>query len=135
MGKIYLALVSIMLIGNLGRAQTTLIDPSGNGGFNNGSTFAANGWTVANQGTNPSKWVVGSAVSATNPGAGPTGTATTSSGSYTVTLTANANNSKIVVGQPVTGAGIPSGTYVNSVASATSITVTQPVLLLRLALR
>ena len=46
-------------------AQTTLINPLGDGGFNNGNTFAANGWTVANQGVNPSKWVVGTAVSAT----------------------------------------------------------------------
>ena len=29
-------------------AQTVLIDPSGDGGFENGSTFAANGWTVVN---------------------------------------------------------------------------------------
>ena len=38
-------------------AQTVLIDPAGGGGFANGTTFAANGWTVANSANNP--WYVG----------------------------------------------------------------------------
>jgi hypothetical protein len=38
-------------------AQTTLISPSGDGGFENGNTFAANGWTVVNGATN--QWFVG----------------------------------------------------------------------------
>ncbi|RWW98871.1 Ig-like domain-containing protein [Flavobacterium cerinum] len=38
-------------------AQTVLIDPAGGGGFANGATFAANGWTVANSANNP--WYVG----------------------------------------------------------------------------
>ncbi|MDD2984351.1 MAG: T9SS type A sorting domain-containing protein [Crocinitomicaceae bacterium] len=36
--------------------QTTLISPTGDGGFQNGSTFAANGWTVSNSANNP--WIV-----------------------------------------------------------------------------
>lgn len=36
--------------------QTTLISPTGDGGFENGSTFAANGWTVSNSTNNP--WIV-----------------------------------------------------------------------------
>jgi hypothetical protein len=44
-------------------AQTQLI-PVTDGAFNSGATFAANGWTVANQGTGPVKWTVGNAVSA-----------------------------------------------------------------------
>lgn len=35
--------------------QTTIIDPSTDGGFETGTTFAANGWTVVNGGTN--QWV------------------------------------------------------------------------------
>ena len=37
--------------------QTTLINPNGDGGFENGTTFAANGWTVVNDGTNI--WAIG----------------------------------------------------------------------------
>jgi hypothetical protein len=44
------------------QAQTTLINPATDGGFNQGNTFADNGWTVANEGTGPVKWVVGTAV-------------------------------------------------------------------------
>ena len=41
-------------------AQTTHINPATDGGFNNGATFAANGWTVANSANNP--WIVGAGV-------------------------------------------------------------------------
>ncbi|MEW6469444.1 MAG: T9SS type A sorting domain-containing protein [Bacteroidota bacterium] len=41
-------------------AQTTLISPSGDGGFETGATFAANGWTVVNDGTN--QWHIGGLV-------------------------------------------------------------------------
>jgi hypothetical protein len=41
-------------------SQTLLIDPAGDGGFTNGSTFAANGWTDANSTNNP--WVIGTAI-------------------------------------------------------------------------
>ncbi|MFN3876360.1 MAG: G8 domain-containing protein, partial [Flavobacteriales bacterium] len=49
-------------------AQTTLIDPAGDGGFENGATFAANGWSVSN-GTN-GPWEVGSLYSASTPFSG-----------------------------------------------------------------
>ncbi len=39
-------------------AQTTLINPNGDGGFENGADFASNGWTVVNHTTNT--WQVGS---------------------------------------------------------------------------
>ncbi len=42
-------------------AQTTLISPSGNGGFENGSTFVANGWSESSGTNNP--WFVGSVIS------------------------------------------------------------------------
>ncbi|MGL2967586.1 T9SS type A sorting domain-containing protein [Flavobacterium sp. XGLA_31] len=45
------------------KAQTILINPATDGGFNSGSTFSANGWTVANQGAGKTKWAVGTAVS------------------------------------------------------------------------
>lgn len=38
-------------------AQTVLVDPAGDGGFANGGTFAANGWTTVNASTNT--WQVG----------------------------------------------------------------------------
>ena len=38
-------------------AQTTLISPTGDGGFETGATFAANGWSVSNGTSNP--WIVG----------------------------------------------------------------------------
>lgn len=47
-------------IGLLGFAQTVLVDPNQGGGFELGTSFAANGWTVSNSVNNP--WVVGSAV-------------------------------------------------------------------------
>jgi hypothetical protein len=43
-------------------AQTTLISPTGDGGFESGSTFTANGWTVVNGATN--QWFVGSTATA-----------------------------------------------------------------------
>ena len=51
-------------------AQTTLISPTGAGGFENGATFAANGWTEANAAFNGSNnnWFVG-AVSTPSAGA------------------------------------------------------------------
>ncbi|MCE3281010.1 MAG: Protein of unknown function precursor, partial [Bacteroidetes bacterium] len=42
-------------------AQTTLINPATDGGFENGSTFSANGWSSSNSANNP--WVIGTAVS------------------------------------------------------------------------
>ena len=39
-------------------AQTTIINPTGDGGFETGADFASNGWTVAN-GTVVNKWFVG----------------------------------------------------------------------------
>ncbi|RED43290.1 hypothetical protein DFQ10_106203 [Winogradskyella eximia] len=37
-----------IIFGTLINAQTTLIDPAGDGGFENGADFAANGWTLEN---------------------------------------------------------------------------------------
>ena len=50
-------------------AQTVLIDPTGDGGFENGTTFAANGWTVVNGISSTSdynRWVVGTDASPTD---------------------------------------------------------------------
>jgi len=43
-----------------GFAQTVLISPTGNGGFESGGTFAANGWTLINAASGNS-WCVGTA--------------------------------------------------------------------------
>jgi len=47
----------VMLFTTVGFGQTTLISPTGDGGFETGADFAANGWTVVNDATN--KWFVG----------------------------------------------------------------------------
>lgn len=44
------------------RGQTTLISATGDGGFENGTTFIANGWTAVNAATNT--WQVGTAATA-----------------------------------------------------------------------
>ncbi|MCS6991143.1 MAG: hypothetical protein NZL95_04705 [Chitinophagales bacterium] len=41
-------------------AQTLLVDPAGDGGFENGTTLAANGWVEVN-GTQTNKWFLGTA--------------------------------------------------------------------------
>ena len=99
-------------------AQTTIINPAAEGGFNLGNTFAANGWTVANQGTNPSKWVVGNAVSATT-------TATTASVvSGTTTLTLTTGNANIYPGMKVTAleSVLAPNTYVSAI-TGTALTL------------
>lgn len=97
-------------------SQTTLINPATDGGFNSGNTFAANGWTVANEGAGPIKWAVGTAASGTN------AVGATTSGSATVTL--NAANANIVVGQIVYGDNIPVNTFVQSIIG-TTLTLSQ----------
>ena len=56
MKKIYFLLLTV-LSAAISNAQTTLISPTGDGGFENGATFLANGWTVVNGATN--QWFVG----------------------------------------------------------------------------
>jgi hypothetical protein len=41
-------ILAILIIPGIVRAQTTLINPAAEGGFENGTTFAANGWTMVN---------------------------------------------------------------------------------------
>ncbi len=61
MRELNLVLVTIALfIVHNAHSQTVLIDPAGDGGFENGTTFAANGWTVVNgSGTDYNRWCVG----------------------------------------------------------------------------
>ncbi|MFI0425640.1 MAG: T9SS type A sorting domain-containing protein [Flavobacterium sp.] len=56
--KTLLVLFLIVFGISFSSAQTTLISPTGDGGFENGSTFAANGWTAVNASTDG--WVIGS---------------------------------------------------------------------------
>ena len=55
--RTFLTLVFATLLSSIAQS-TTLVDPNGDGGFQNGSTFAANGWTLANS-TGANQWVIG----------------------------------------------------------------------------
>lgn len=75
------------------KAQTTLISPTGDGGFENGSTFAANNWSVTS-GSQVNQWVV-----STNATAGFTGSNcayVSDSYSTTTTHSYNVNSSSVV---------------------------------------
>ena len=54
--------ILFLLIGNFVNAQTTLVSPTGDGGFENGATFVANGWSVVNPATDA--WSIGTATAA-----------------------------------------------------------------------
>ncbi|MEX2190961.1 MAG: fibronectin type III domain-containing protein [Bacteroidota bacterium] len=56
MKALFLAM-AILFIGPASMAQTVLINPNEEGGFENGTSFEANGWTVAND--SPNGWVAG----------------------------------------------------------------------------
>jgi|GEM_PF-1345367 len=58
----FICFISVIVLWNSNsNSQTvTLIDPAGDGGFENGSTFAANGWTLA-AGVATNQWFVGNA--------------------------------------------------------------------------
>lgn len=56
--KVHLLSVLFVLLSFLGTAQTVLIDPAAEGGFESGATFAANGWTVDN-GAAVNQWYLG----------------------------------------------------------------------------
>ncbi len=55
--NILLSAMYLLTFGICATAQTTIISPTGDGGFETGTTFADNGWTVVNGGTN--NWQVG----------------------------------------------------------------------------
>lgn len=67
--KLFSRMLGIGVLGlgmsaGMARAQTTLISPTGDGGFENGTTLAANGWTVVSS-AGVNKWEVGTAVTPT----------------------------------------------------------------------
>ena len=109
------------------QAQTTLIGTgtgaTGGGDFEKGSTFAANGWTVANQGSGATKWVVGTAVSQSN--SGTTQLTNASVTALTQSITLSATNTNIAIGQLVTGSNIQTGTYVTNI-SGTTLSISRP---------
>jgi hypothetical protein len=113
----YVLMVLMLLFALTGMQAQTQRIPAGDGNFSNGSTFAANGWTVANQGVSPVKWAVGTAASGTSQ------TANVTAASTSVTLTAA--NAGITVGQIVYGSGIPANTFVSAI-SGTALTLSQP---------
>jgi hypothetical protein len=54
----FVMLFLVFLLGSFNSfAQTTLISPTGDGGFENGTTLAANNWTTANSTTD--SWIAG----------------------------------------------------------------------------
>lgn len=57
--KILFLLFTVFIFLNKTSAQTVLISPTGDGGFETGATFGTNNWTVVN-GTQANKWFVGS---------------------------------------------------------------------------
>ena len=52
-----IGLFCLLLVANLTQAQTLLIDPTGNGGFESGISFAANGWTATTGTSTQNQWV------------------------------------------------------------------------------
>ena len=56
--KTKLLTLLVVFMASFGWGQTTLISPTGDGGFENGTTFSANGWTAANSGGNR-LWQIG----------------------------------------------------------------------------
>ena len=56
----YITIVMLFL-SICGSAQTTIVAASGDGGFESGSTFAANGWTTVNSSTDA--WALGNITS------------------------------------------------------------------------
>ncbi|WP_218141451.1 beta strand repeat-containing protein [Flavobacterium terrigena] len=114
--KLLFSTVFFFCIANVMQAQTVLINPATDGGFNSGSTFAANGWTVANEGVSTVKWALGSAASGT------TSVGDLTSASATVTLTAP--NPNIIIGHMVYGANIPLNTFVQNIVG-TTLTLSQ----------
>ena len=63
---LWLRLVCVFILSTLtysGIQATVLINPAAEGGFENGTTFASNGWTVTN-GTAVNKWFLGTAPAA-----------------------------------------------------------------------
>jgi uncharacterized protein YjdB len=83
MKKIYLMLLA-SIAGISSFAQTIALSPTGDGGFENGSTFSANGWMQSGTGTNT--WAMGTAAT---PYAGTSGAFISSTGSsYTYNIAA-----------------------------------------------
>ena len=58
--KFVYALLVLCCIGSAGNAQIVAISPTGDGGFELGGSFVANGWTAVNPAL-PNQWIVGGA--------------------------------------------------------------------------
>ncbi|HPO62029.1 MAG TPA: BNR-repeat neuraminidase N-terminal domain-containing protein, partial [Candidatus Kapabacteria bacterium] len=61
MKNLYLIILVIFLLSSKVYSQTIVLSPTGDGGFENGETLEANGWTVVNPATN--QWWAGTATS------------------------------------------------------------------------
>jgi hypothetical protein len=56
-----LLLIWFMFISLVSLTQVTLLSPTGDGGFETGTTAAANGWTATTGTATQNQWIVGSA--------------------------------------------------------------------------
>ncbi len=54
-----ICLYIMLIVSESVSGQTTLISPTGDGGFETGTTFVANGWTAANGGNANRNWYIG----------------------------------------------------------------------------
>ncbi len=80
---------SALVLGLVAGAQTTIINPAGDGGFETGTTFAANGWTEAQAGpATANKWYVGTATTFAGSRAAYISNNSGTSNAYTITGTA-----------------------------------------------
>ena len=72
----------------LGHTQTTLLNPTGDGGFETGTTAALNGWTATVGTATQNQWIVGSAYAyGGSRGAYITNATSTAPNAYTMTTT------------------------------------------------
>lgn len=89
--KINITVFFLFLINSWAGAQTVLISPTGDGGFENGTTFASNGWTVVNSlPLQINQWFLGTTV------AGFTGTRCAFVGTASTNNNYNANAASVV---------------------------------------
>ncbi|MFI5148555.1 MAG: T9SS type A sorting domain-containing protein [Bacteroidia bacterium] len=61
MRKIYSLVITFLIVSAtfMNAQTTTIVNPAAGGGFESGTTFAANGWTVCNGGGSAANWNVG----------------------------------------------------------------------------
>ena len=59
--KVAIFISGFLLFCNSSNSQTTVISPTGDGGFENGTTLASNGWTASAGSATENRWTIGTA--------------------------------------------------------------------------